>query len=535
MKYLLGIILFSVYPFLTFIGNNTTEPLDFSAIVIAWIAFFLLMLAFFYLSWKLIKNPMLLRKIVNTQFVFIFLLFTYGSSMPLMKSLGYLTRTWQFLLLWGVIVTLLLVVVWILSKSRQSTRILTVIVSAMMLVPVINIGIFIYSHGEIKSSKTIEIADENLSPKKDLPNVYHFLFDGYGRADHLLRETGFDSTPFFKELDQWGFKVIEKARSNYMFSYPSDATMFDMEYLVVPGDTRFTSIFRKLWAFFQGGPENPSTAELENKAMAIRIGQNKTVRMFKSLGYTIIQTAGGGSDCPPGAQDICIKRKPVFASLGETTWGLLDATPFGIIIRRLFTERIAYFEKDGRSFLPEFGPEIRKIVAKTSNPIYLFCRILLPHRPFLREDCMPFPYGYFKYPEDDKKAMAYQSTTLECLHQHIREVIPKLIQDDPEAIFIFSADHGFAYSSLWKKSLSEMPEEGIACRFGIFLAIRAPERCQKMLYPTMSLVNIYRFVRSCLTDEEPDYQPDRSYLYTHENDASSRHEPVEIMLWEPKQ
>jgi hypothetical protein len=532
-RYIIGILIFSLYPFLAFFANNTTELLDLSVLIYAWAIFTVAMLCIVSTLCLTIKKQDLLRKIINVQLISIFIFFIYGVIFTLAKNIEFLTRTYHYLIVWGVVLLLSVIGIWVFSKKQDSTKYLTIFVSAMMIVPVLNIGVFIYSYATLKSDDIETINNQlEIVSDKEMPNVYHFLFDGYGRDDHLLKEIGFDSTVFIGEIQELGFEVVKKANANYMYTYPSVATMKNMEYLVVPNDDSYTSFFRQLSSWFTDKQDNnPSTAELENRAMRIMTGQNNSSRMFKSLGYTTVQTARGTADCPPSAQDICVGLKRSNFLLSDTAWGLLNTTPFGIIFQRLFTKQIDYSQSGGRSFLDHHVPKLITLVRNSKNPIAIFSHILLPHRPFVDESCELIPQKNYKFPRDDKKEILGLNSTLYCLQNQIRQYMKEILEFDPGAIIVLSSDHGFANVSFWDNKIENMSEQGKANRFGIFLAVKSPKLCKKWIHQTMSPVNINIFISSCIRKKTPEYYPDKSYLFSHENHESNRHAPVDIMLW----
>jgi hypothetical protein len=103
---------------------------------------------------------------------------------------------------------------------------------------------------------------------------------------------------------------------------------------------------------------------------------------------------------------------------------------------------------------------------------------------------------------------------LQCVNRMTLAAVESLLARDPEAIMIIQADHG-----TWSiGGLRSRPRAGwMATReaeelFAILNAYRLPARCRRLLYDTISPVNSFRVVLSCIDDIDHPLLPDRHFL-----------------------
>jgi hypothetical protein len=69
-----------------------------------------------------------------------------------------------------------------------------------------------------------------------LPDIYYIILDGYGRSDVLRDLYGLDEGPFLRALQEDGFYVADKSRSNYGQTSLSFASALNMSYLAGLGE-----------------------------------------------------------------------------------------------------------------------------------------------------------------------------------------------------------------------------------------------------------------------------------------------------------
>ena len=101
---------------------------------------------------------------------------------------------------------------------------------------------------------------------------------------------------------------------------------------------------------------------------------------------------------------------------------------------------------------------------------------------------------------------------MECMNEQLLRLVDDILSWDPAAVIAIHGDHGTAFEVDWSLPIDAWPEAQIEERFSILMAVRVPESCRRDLYPTLSPVNLYRVLFSCLAEVKPALLPDESYV-----------------------
>lgn len=317
-------------------------------------------------------------------------------------------------------------------------------------------------------------------------NVYYIILDEYARTDQLKKVTGYDNTAAMEALRAKGFVVKEKALANYPTTFLSLGASLGMNYPVGNGDE----------------------AHLENFMAALQ-GDNAATRAFKGLGYKYLHLPSnqwGGSQCGDEV-DFCLVQSgsPIFRKL-ETAWEtinlLIQMTPISYVMR---------INLIGAGYNPRLVDDIESYwnEAKTRQPFFLFAHTLPPHAPYIfKADCSYQDRLSFDLQRNGANVRALYVDNLRCATKRLLKFIEFLDQHDPESLVIVQSDHGSKFNVQfdWKDPAD------FEQRFGVLLAVRAPEACQEWLYDGLSPVNILRFALSCVTGTTPSYVEDRHHL-----------------------
>ena len=211
--------LFAAYPVLALLGHNVTQvPLDvvFRPLLVSLAA----ALIVFALLSVLLRDG--LKACLMTTLV-VFLFFTYGQVYHWLKSTPLagtgLVRHRIVLILYAV---LLIAGLLIILRGRLNLRIASQtlnLVGVLLLV----VPLFQISRYELTSSsahaKTASWTPPITLPvsvgQGNRPDVYYIILDGYGRADVIQKELGYDNSPFLDQLRRLGFQIGTCSRSNY--------------------------------------------------------------------------------------------------------------------------------------------------------------------------------------------------------------------------------------------------------------------------------------------------------------------------------
>ena len=96
----------------------------------------------------------------------------------------------------------------------------------------------------------------------------------------------------------------------------------------------------------------------------------------------------------------------------------------------------------------------------------------------------------------------------------------------------FSSDHGSKFLSDVPAISEQWTKQKFAERYSILLAIRSPVECSKYVYNDITLVNLYRYIFSCITRTEPGYLVNQFYAVNY---ASARRISGKILKFPSEQ
>jgi hypothetical protein len=179
------------------------------------------------------------------------------------------------------------------------------------------------------------------------------------------------------------------------------------------------------------------------------------------------------------------------------------------------------------------GPMDPRYVVDTSlnfsKPYFLFAHSDVAHPPyFYNADCSRKDVGdiqifrgtgatYFDlFPDNDNMRAQYVSE-LQCANKQMLEAIDKIIDKDKDAIIIIQSDHGWHTQNQSENDPSRWSKSHFLESFSILNVLRLPSHCNDVLYPSISPVNTFRVVFSCIGFRRFDLLPDRSFFHRSTN------------------
>ena len=295
--------------------------------------------------------------------------------------------------------------------------------------------------------------------------------DGYARSDVLENMYETNNTGLIKELEDLGFYVAKKSRSNYTQTYPSIASSLNMRYV-----NSFTESMGR---------------ESEDRGPLISLMQNSIVISYlRQTGYKIIVFRSGwsGSENLKDA-DLVVKNK---LGLNEFENVLLSSTPLAYLGKEDFRYEI---HRNTIRYTFKKLPSIAFVEA----PTFTYVHILSPHPPFVFDKYgnkvsqkVPFSYDDldWKY-MFDRNVEEYQklySDQLAYIDGKILEVLKDILRNSRNLpIIILQSDHGPAS----KYISGSLNIEGLYERTAILNAYYFPEVKNKGLYSSITPVNSF--------------------------------------------
>jgi hypothetical protein len=321
-------------------------------------------------------------------------------------------------------------------------------------------------------------------------NVYYLTLDGYIRADVLRESFDFDNSDFMNFLRSNGFLVSRNSTVNYPLTYLSVSSALEQSFTALETDG---NVWAKMPWFLE---------KIE--------GKNRVFRRFQEFGYFVAKLTFQ-DECLRGAYvDFCYdnnnQKERMDLRLTELDANLLQLTPLYDLLTKYFS---VYFH----SYLnvKDMDDVIR--MAKyldAPQPKFFYNHIFLPHPPYrFAADCSPSKA--IKDAETILGAKALFLDQTRCANKKIEEFVRYVVKNDPDAIVLINSDHGW-FSTNWTLSYEKWPASALQERFSNLNAMRLPDSCKRYFYDTISPINYFELVFSCLQEREPHFLEDRMYI-----------------------
>ncbi len=452
-------LVFSAYPVLALLAENIGEvkleagwrPL---LISVAFAGILFILLRLFLRDW---------HRAAFLSTLWLILFFSYGHiHILLTEKLEDFNFTPWLLLAWLVLA--ILAVVWAIKKSPSSALALNVIALGLVVTSLVQIAPGPQKRGaQTLGAKNAPV--QELSRPQNLPDVYYFILDSYGRDDLLKQAYGYDNSEFVNALRERGFYVAQCSQSNYVRTEISVASTLNMSYLqgLDPAFAPESTRRRVLWDSF--------------KHSAARYN-------FESMGYKTIAFATGFAWSEFDDADVFYTPPPFSAGMTEFETLFMQTT------LALHAKELSWLDADaimGQNFRNRTLLVFDRMddIARMPEPTFAYVHLISPHPPFVFG-----PNGEPMYPPDfwnenreypaDLYAKGYQNQ-LTFLNKKVLEAMDTLISEsDTPPVIILQGDHG-----PWLQPKNK--------RMWILNAYYLPGHADK-LYPTISPVNTFRLV-----------------------------------------
>jgi hypothetical protein len=514
-SFLLPVLLMTVYPILFFYTNNISElslvflkkPL---AISVGISIFLVLVLA------GIIKNR---EKATIMVCGGVFVFFSYGHLSRLLNKRLFVSLPGGMVLgpdkiLLPIIFLLGAFFVYKTLKSKKGLSGAIKFINIVGILLVLNLGVRILIN-EVKKNKgeanmlRMETGEGSF---EEGPDVYHIILDGYARNDVLANLYDYDNNWFTNELKKMGFFVAEKARTNYMHTYLSLPSTFNMEYL----------------DFL---PEKYGKDPVDDSVAIKMVPNNKVLQKFKSFGYqTINFVSDWGGTNESYQADVTYDEKRSFEILGlkilasETNMVFLQTTLLSPLVQEVYEnalrrKTLAVFEK-----VPD--------VAYLSEKKYVLAHIMSPHPPYVFSENGGeiINEAILNNADEGIEKRPYYLDQLKFISKQTIPMLKKIMENSKKSpIIILQSDHGpasiFGKREDWTSNYSK---EAVRERGSVLYAIFLPDGDYKDFPETMTPVNTYRILFNKYFGEENERLPDRTY-YTSYDEIYGFYEVTEIL------
>ncbi len=459
--------LLAVYPVIALLAFNISE-LDFSSglrpLLLSMLVAGLLLVVFrvIYRDWK---RSALISTILLISF------FSYGHVYILIKGVHvggfYLFRHRTLVPLWLVLTAL--VIWWASRKSLNITPVtygLNLIGLFLLIFPIVQLVSFSVQSSISQANAAKDTSTLNLKPGSQPSDVYYIILDGYGRADVLEKQFGYDNSTFLNDLRKMGFFVADCAQSNYAQTQLSLASSMNFDYIdalshrFVAGSTDRTG----LDALIHHGAVRESLEKAGYKTVAFATGFLATelndADYFLSPGYS-------------------------WGQLNEFE-SLLMETTFARLIQdgNRFSMQTSGSERFRERTL--FALDKLDKLSYIQGPKFVFVHLVIPHPPYVfgptGGPIAPVDAGTTKTQEG---ASHYRDQVI-YINSRMMEILPKIIANSSTPpIIVIQGDHGPTVPSSSRARMSNLN--------AYYLPGNLPG-ADKSVYSTITPVNTFRVI-----------------------------------------
>jgi hypothetical protein len=510
-RILLHPFLFAIFPILALLAYNLTEinfrvalrPIAIS-VAVAFVLFLLI---------SLISRNWQKAAIATTYCVLLF--FTYGHIYEIFQKyqiLGFsLGRHRYLVVIYGLL--LLIGFYWIFRKLKDTatlTQALNLMGILLLIYPIFRITNYAIHTNfiEQKISET-SITSIPLNPEnpKKLPDIYIIVLDSYTRADALLRDYGFDNSPFLNSLRSMGFYVADCSRSNYPKTNGSLAALLNMDYLPNLNANLATQGF------------NPDDSWVLIKHSQVR-------NMLESIGYKTVAFDSGFDWSRLSDADVFLKYsgepfemqvfQPFEVMLLRTTALLIWSDS---IYKSLPGHTNTTFNNPNFNFEDHINRQLYILdqlprLASFPGPKLVFAHLIIPHYPFVFKpngeivtDPRFFDHLSVQPSEASLRIEGY-TNEIQFVNSRMIEILNNLVtKSNTPPIIILMGDHGLE---------NENRELNLSAYY-------LPENGVQSLYSSITPVNSFRVIFDTYFGTNFGLLEDRSYV--EEGDIISETSP----------
>jgi len=494
--------LFSIQPVMQLFLINVNE-LDFSEIIRALLAAFLLGCIVFGLLYLLLRD-MLRASLIASPFLVVFFLFgDITDWLSLVSELGPARRDALVLM---IIVLCMLAWAWWVQKRIINMLSVNLYFNLLSILFLFNSGIQVRNY-LIENNASLKPSDRSVPVAMSVsdtprPDIYYIILDAYGREDVLQALYEFENSGFVDALKMRGFYVADESSSNYVYTLHSVSSSLNMDYLQnLKVDGRY----------------------LENRADLIEILNYSKVRAdLEENGYQMISFQNDYKATITTAEIYYDDSQSGFAKPVTAFEGIMINASMARVLLHIPAANKIIVESPydvHRAFITSTFDRLKDIPNLTDD-YFVHAHVIAPHPPFVFDEegraiahDEPFTLldGSYYLKAKDHTRKGYISDyrkQLEYINILVLDAVDAILSEsETPPIIIIQADHGpgaFLHLGLLEKTL---PAE----RFSILNAYYFPDQNYEMLYPSISPVNSFRVVLNQFFGGNYELLPDQHY------------------------
>jgi len=470
-------ILFSVWPFLSFVEHNKREITNYSEITV--LALSSIACGFFLIGiFKAIFRKTEIQRIALVTGLGIATFFSFQIAVLIVQTFS---GWWNIYYLVGWLIAFTSAVGFGIYAGKHKDLYKAVTFAGLVVVGIPLISVIwhslqprtTYQTTTLGGTQTAKSLNDSVAKP---PNIYHFILDAYSRADVLKKYYNYDNSNFLDSLRRLNFQVIDKSFSNYPSTLYSLSTTLNMDY------------------FLPSGPNTLSKIDQNSPIFnSVKGGDSVVSTRLRELGYTMFYANHKGSsdtNCEPN----CIKGKSFLSAL---QFEILRMTPLYGILDQWYNHSIRNW---GFFHQKSLEPVIDRLDTLRPDPIYLYAHILSPHSPFIyKRDCserseVDLQMTTNKIKQSASTSKQHYIDEIVCLNSRVSHAVQRIVNRDPGGIIIVQSDHGLYIPE------GENLDEGRAAliRASNINFMRLPNNCSYKLPSLMSVINTFHVIFACL-------------------------------------
>ncbi len=374
--------------------------------------------------------------------IILILFYSYGHAYIALKGVNiegfYLFRHRTLLPLW---LGLGLLSIWYAARKSLNISLTTFalnLVGLLLLIfPTVQLLAFSMQSRASQTDAETKASALTLNVGEQPPDIYYIILDGYGRADVLKNEYGYDNSDFLHGLKDLGFYVAQCSQSNYAQTQLSIASSLNFNYIDSLSDR-----------FVPGSEDRTGLDELIHHS-AVR-------ESLENAGYTTIAFATGFLATELTDADYFLGPERSLGDLNEFEYLLIETT-----LARLLqdTNRFGMQNRGSELFRERtlFALDKMDELSYVQGPKFVFVHLIAPHPPYVfgptGGPVEPAEVGTTKTAEG---ASHYRDQAI-YISSRMIEIVPEIIENSATPpIIIIQGDHGPTVASSSRSRMSNL-------------------------------------------------------------------------------
>jgi hypothetical protein len=399
--------------------------------------------------------------------ILLILFFSYGHVYILLKGINtngvYLFRHRTLIPIWFGLA--ILMIWWASRKSLNVTSVmhtLNVIGLFLLILPVFQILSFRLQSSTSQAEARKNTSALGLNVGNQPPDIYYIILDGYGRADVLKNEYGYDNSDFLNSLRDLGFYIADCSLSNYAQTQLSLSSALNFNYIDALSDR-----------FIAGSEDRTGLDTL--------IHHSAARESLEKAGYTTVAFATGFLATEWTDADYFLGPGYSWGELNEFESLLMETT-----LARLIQDGNRFgMQTSGSERFRErtlFTLEKLDELSYISGPKFVFAHIIAPHPPYVFGPTGgPVEPAEVGTTRTQQGASQYRDQAI-YISSRMMEIVPAILANSTTPpIIVILGDHG--------PTVASSPQSRMSNLMAYFL----PD-ADTPVYATITPVNTFRII-----------------------------------------